>query len=195
LPTIYLASSSPRRRDLLNQINLPHIVIATDVDESLPGEMPPAEQVMELSRRKARAAARQLAVGVIIAADTVVVLNNEVLGKPENEADALAILERLQGATHEVYTGLTVLELPGERVLTDFERTTVKMREADRAELMRYVQSGEPLDKAGAYGIQGLASVFVEGIRGCYFNVVGLPITRLVLMLKKMDIDVSAYWR
>lgn len=194
MPNIYLASSSPRRRELLNQIRLPHTVLAMEVDESLPPGLSPAEQVMALSRRKAAAAAEQLADGVVIAADTVVALGDMVLGKPENRAEALDMLERLQGATHEVYTGLTVLKLPGGRMLTDYERTGVEMRPAGRAELERYVRTGESMDKAGAYGIQGLASVFISGIRGCYFNVVGLPVFKLVQMLKELGIDVTEYW-
>lgn len=197
MPTIYLASSSPRRRELLEQIHLPHTVITTDTDESLPCDIPPAEQVMALSRRKADAAANMLAEakGIIIAADTTVVLDGEVLGKPVHEDDALTMLERLQGRTHEVYTGLTVYELPGGYVITDFERTEVKMRKIDREELVRYVRTNEPFDKAGAYGIQGFAAIFIEGLRGCYFNVVGLPIFKLAQLLKKLNIEVSLYWR
>ncbi len=193
--TIYLASSSPRRRELLDQIGLPHTVITMEVDESLPPGLSPVEQVITLSRRKAGAAAIKLAKGIVIAADTVVVLDGQVLGKPANETEALAMLERLQGTIHEVFTGVTVIELPGSRVLSNYERTEVQMRDVSRDELVRYVASKEPFDKAGAYGVQGLAAVFVAGIRGCYFNVVGLPLFKLAQMLKELDVDVSNYWR
>jgi len=193
--TIYLASSSPRRRELLDQIGLPHTVITMEVDESLPPGLSPVEQVITLSRRKAGAAAIKLAEGIVIAADTVVVLDGQVLGKPANETEALAMLERLQGTIHEVFTGVTVIELPGSRVLSNYERTEVQMRDVSRDELVRYVATKEPFDKAGAYGVQGLAAVFVAGIRGCYFNVVGLPLFKLAQMLKELDVDVSNHWR
>ncbi|TYO98038.1 Maf family protein [Desulfallas thermosapovorans] len=195
MPTIYLASSSPRRRELLDQIGLPHVVFTVDIDETLPPGLPPAEQVMSLSRSKAEAAAATLAEGIVLAADTVVVLGGEVLGKPENESAARVMLERLQGNTHEVYTGITLMELAGGRVLSGYERTEVRLREMSRAEIEHYVATKEPLDKAGAYGVQGRAAVFVAGIRGCYFNVVGLPLFKLAQMLKELNIEVSQCWR
>ncbi len=195
MPTIYLASSSPRRRELLEQIGLPYTIVSFDVDESLSPGLSPVEQVIALSQRKAGAAASISSEGIVIAADTVVVLDGQVLGKPANEAEALTMLERLQGNVHEVLTGITLLELAGDRVFSDFERTEVQMRDVSRDELMRYIATKEPFDKAGSYGVQGLAAVFVAGIRGCYFNVVGLPLFKLTQMLKKFDVDVSNYWR
>jgi len=195
LPTIYLASSSPRRHELLDQIGLPHTVLTLEVDESLPPGLSPADQVVSLSRRKANAAFSKLVEGIVVAADTVVVLDGLILGKPANETEALEMLDRLQGGIHEVFTGITVLELSSGRVLSDYERTEVQMRNVSRDELMRYVATKEPLDKAGAYGVQGRAAVFVAGIRGCYFNVVGLPLFKLTQLLKKLDVDVSNYWR
>jgi len=194
LPQIYLASSSPRRRELLSQIKLPYQILTREVDETLPPGIPPAEQVLTLSRRKAAAAAEKLNAGIIIAADTVVALGEVVLGKPQNAAEALDMLDRLQGKVHEVYSGITLLEMPGNRMLSDYERTEVIMRPASRAELARYVATDEPMDKAGAYGIQGLAAVFVTGIKGCYYNVVGLPVSKLVTMLGEFGIDVTACW-
>lgn len=191
---IYLASSSPRRRELLSQIKLPYQILTREVDETLPPGIPPAEQVLTLSRRKAAAAAEKLDAGIIIAADTVVALGEVVLGKPQNAADALDMLERLQGKVHEVYSGITLLEVPGNRMLSGYERTEVIMRPAGRAELARYAATDEPMDKAGGYGIQGLAAVFVTGIKGCYYNVVGLPVSKLVTMLGEFGIDVTACW-
>ncbi|SFG76418.1 septum formation protein [Desulfotomaculum arcticum] len=194
MPEIYLASSSPRRRELLGQIKLPHQILTMEVDETLPPGIPPAEQVLTLSRRKALAAAEKLDAGIVIAADTVVALDEIVLGKPRNAAEALDMLERLQGKAHEVFSGITLLKIPGNRVLSDYERTEVIMRRAGRAELARYIATGEPMDKAGAYGIQGLAAVFVTGIKGCYYNVVGLPVAKLVTMLREFGINVTACW-
>ncbi|MFA7467947.1 MAG: Maf family protein, partial [Desulfotomaculaceae bacterium] len=164
------------------------------VDESLPPGMTAPEQVESLSRRKANYAARQLPGGVVIAADTVVVLDGEVLGKPEDETMAMEMLERLQGRTHEVFTGVTVWDIVRGSSVTGHDRTFVDMRPVTRDELFRYIATGEPMDKAGAYGIQGLGSVLITGIRGCYFNVMGLPVYKLTLMLKELDIDVSEYW-
>ena len=194
MPQIYLASASPRRRELLSQIKLPYQILTREVDETLPPGIPPAEQVLTLSRRKAAAAAEKLNAGIIIAADTVVALGEVVLGKPQNAAEALDMLDRLQGKVHEVYSGITLLEVPGNRMLSDYERTEVIMRHAGRAELARYAATGEPMDKAGAYGIQGLAAVFITEIKGCYYNVVGLPVSKLVTMLGEFGIDVTACW-
>ncbi|WP_027366180.1 Maf family protein [Desulfotruncus alcoholivorax] len=194
MPDIYLASSSPRRKELLDRIKLPHQVLNIEVNETLLPGIPPAEQVLTLSRRKAAAAAEKLDAGIIIAADTVVALDEVVLGKPRNAAEALDMLEKLQGKVHAVFSGITLLEIPGNRLLSDYERTEVFMRRAGRAELERYVATGEPMDKAGAYGIQGLAAVFVTEIKGCYYNVVGLPVSKLVMMLEEFDIDVTACW-
>ncbi|MCL2337927.1 MAG: Maf family protein [Firmicutes bacterium] len=195
MPKIYLASSSPRRRDILNLIRLPHLVLDIDVDESVPPAMSAPEQVELLSSRKAAYAVRLLSHGLVIAADTVVALDGEVLGKPADEAKALGMLERLQGRTHEVFTGVTVWDIAVGRAVTGHEHTEVTMRAAGREELLKYIATGEPMDKAGAYGIQGLGSVLITGIRGCYFNVMGLPVYKLTRMLKELGIDVSEYWR
>lgn len=194
MTAIYLASSSPRRRELLNQIGLPYKVLSLDVDENLPPGLSPAEQVTTLAWRKAEAAARQVESGVVIAADTVVALGDKVLGKPDDESGSLAMLKQLQGKTHQVYTGLTLWRLPDGPVLTDFECTGVHLRRIGREELERYVKTGEPADKAGAYGIQGRAAVFVSGIEGCYFNVVGLPLFKLAQMLKELGLEITGYW-
>lgn len=194
MPHIYLASSSPRRHEILELIKLPHTVLALDVDETMLPGMPPEKQVETLSRRKAGAAAERLKRGVIIAADTIVVLDGAVLGKPEDRPAAVVMLERLQGRTHEVFTGVTVWDVAGGRTVTGHEQTLVEMRPAGRDELTRYVMTGEPLDKAGSYGVQGMGSIFVSGIRGCYFNVMGLPVYKLTRMLRELGIDVTGYW-
>jgi len=189
-----LASSSPRRREILELIKLPHKVITVEVDESLVRGIPPEEQVELLSRSKARAAAERVNEGLIIAADTLVVLDEKVLGKPENVESAIGILKQLLGRTHRVFTGVTVWDVSTGRAVTAHECTVVEMRQATHEEISRYVRTGEPMDKAGAYGIQGLGSIFITGIQGCYFNVMGLPVYKLTRLLRELGLDVTRYW-
>lgn len=185
---IILASGSPRRRELLTQMGLSFRVVVSDADETVDKSLSPAEQVSLISRRKAGAVAE--AVGpdaLVIAADTIVALEGQVMGKPHSRAEAAEMLSRLSGRTHEVYTGFT-LQL-GERVITQAERTAVTFRDLTQSEIEAYVDTGEPMDKAGAYGIQGLGSLLVSGIRGDYFNVMGLPVCRLGQALKEFGLD------
>lgn len=176
---LILASASPRRRELLDRMGLAHVVVPADVDETpLPGEAP-EELVSRLAEAKATHVLRAHAADrpVVLAADTVVVVDGTVLGKPADAADAAAMLRRLSGRTHEVLTGVAVAR--GDRVEVVVERTAVTFAELDDAEIAAYVGTGEPLDKAGAYGIQGRGGNFVTRIEGSYDNVVGLP-TRTV---------------
>ena len=186
---IILASNSPRRRELLGQIGVTDFkVSAPNVDESVEDGLSPARIVEELSLRKARAAAKKAGPGdLIIAADTVVALDGAVLGKPRNEAGAFAMLSALSGREHHVYTGVTVLQ--GERAVTEHEETAVAFRALSPGEIRGYIATGEPMDKAGAYGIQGLGALLVSGIRGDYCNVVGLPVFRLGRMLTQFGIN------
>lgn len=187
-----LASNSPRRRELLGQMGLKDFkIVAPDVDESVEDGLSPAAMVERLSLRKAKAAAEKAgADGLIIAADTVVALDGKVLGKPRGEADAFAMLSSLSGREHHVYTGVTVLQ--GERAVTEHEETAVVFRTLEPGEIRGYIATGEPMDKAGAYGIQGLGALLVSGIRGDYCNVVGLPVFRLGGILKQFGIDLLA---
>lgn len=186
---IILASQSPRRKELLGQMGLRGFkVTSPDVDETVDEHMPPAQVVEELSRRKALAvAAHADPDDLIIAADTVVALEGAVLGKPADQRDAFAMLSALSGNRHYVYTGLTVIQ--GDRVVTQHECTTVTFRELEPEEISHYIATGEPMDKAGAYGIQGLGAMLVAGIEGDYFNVVGLPIFRLSRILADFGLD------
>lgn len=188
-PKIILASNSPRRRELLGQMGLKDFeVAAPNVDESVEGGLSPAGMVEELSLRKARAAAEKAGPSdLIIAADTVVALDGAVLGKPRDEADAFAMLSALSGREHCVYTGVTVLR--GDRADTGHEETAVAFRELAPAEIRGYIATGEPMDKAGAYGIQGVGALLVRGIRGDYCNVVGLPVFRLGRMLAQFGVN------
>ena len=186
---IILASKSPRRRELLEQMGVRDFrIITPDIDEHMDRDLPPAELVRQISEEKARAVAAQVGPdAVVIAADTVVALDGAVLGKPADELDAFKMLSTLSGCRHQVYTGLTVLR--GEEQYTVSEETTVTFRELSAEEIDRYVATGEPMDKAGAYGIQGYGALLVEGIQGDYYNVMGLPVCRLGLLLRRLGVD------
>jgi septum formation protein len=179
-PDIVLASGSPRRKELLSTLGLPFRTEVSDADESIAERMPPSAFVETLARRKASAIAAKYQgtqrETLIIGADTIVVLDGQILGKPTSEAHAKDMLTMLQGRTHEVYTGLCVLRILDRREIVGHSRTEVTMRPLSREEITRYVNSGEPLDKAGAYAIQGLGSTIVTRISGDYFTVVGLPL-------------------
>ena len=186
---IVLASGSPRRKELLTQMGLPFRVLVSDADETVDPSLPPAEQVALISRRKADAAAQAAGPdALVIAADTMVALAGRVMGKPHSPGEAAEMLSALQGKTHQVYTGLTLRQ--GGRTESCVECTAVTFRPMTSAEVEGYVATGEPMDKAGAYGIQGLGGVFVEGIQGDYFNVMGLPICRLGTLLKTFGVEV-----
>lgn len=181
--SIILASNSPRRRELLAQIGIRDFqILSPDVDEAVEPGLSPARMVEALSLRKAQAAAgRAGADDLILAADTVVALDGRVLGKPRDQEEAFAMLSALSGREHRVYTGVTVLR--GGQAATEHEETAVAFRALSPEEIRDYIATGEPMDKAGAYGIQGVGALLVQGIRGDYCNVVGLPLFRLGRML------------
>lgn len=182
---IILASQSPRRKELLKLLGHPFTVQVASVDETME-DLPVEQAVAALSRRKATA----IEAGkdrIVIGADTVVVLEKTVLGKPKDEEEAARMLRSLSGRTHQVMTGVCVMR--GTQVLTHTEITQVKFRVLTEAEIRDYVATKEPMDKAGAYGIQGGAARFVESIVGDYYNVVGLPVCRLGLMLDRIMED------
>ena len=187
--SIVLASGSPRRKELMEMLRVRDLVIlpAKGEEKAAPG-LPPAELVKALASHKGR----EVAVlckedDVVIAADTVVCLDDEILGKPANEQDAERMLKALSGRDHRVFTGVTVAR--GGRVLSDYEETAVHFRPLTEREIAAYIKTGEPMDKAGAYGIQGRASLFVRGIEGDFFNVMGLPLCKLGEMLKEIGIS------
>lgn len=172
----------------MTSLGLTFTVYATDVDESAPEELSPGELVAVLSRRKAEAAAAIFADSVVVAADTVVSIGGEILGKPKGEEDAARMLHTLSGSRHTVYTGVTVIS--GGEVFSDVTATDVYMRELEDGEICDYIRTGEPRDKAGAYGIQGLGGVFVTRIEGEYFNVTGMPKEATARLLRLAGVDI-----
>ena len=184
---LILASQSPRRRELLGLTGLDFIVRVADIDETMDPGKAPFEEVARVSRAKAEAVARKPG-DVVIAADTIVVCGNEVLGKPHSEADAFRMLKLLSGRSHEVMTGMTVLR-DGEAI-THTEVTKIHFRDLIDAEIRAYIASGEPMDKAGAYGIQGGAALFADEMVGDYYNVMGLPVCRLAMILRSLGLPI-----
>ena len=180
---IILASQSPRRRELLGLFGLPFTICVADIDETMDPSKPAADEVARVSRCKALAVPRGED-AVVIAADTIVVCQGKVLGKPHTPEEAVQMLSLLSGRDHQVMTGVTVLRGSQERVFTEI--TDLHFRELTEKEIRRYVNSGEPMDKAGAYGIQGGAALFCEKMAGDYYNVMGLPVCRLGQILKEL---------
>ena len=186
-----LASQSPRRRELLGQMGFSFTVRPAKGEELPHPELTPAQLVEELARQKAlEVSAEAASDDVVVAADTVVAIDGKVLGKPHDKAQAAEMLSALSGREHTVYTGVAVKR--GETLLVEHEATQVRFRPLTEREIDLYIQTGEPMDKAGSYGIQGYGALLVEGIRGDYFNVVGLPICRLGRMLAQVGEDALA---
>ena len=183
---VILASGSPRRKELLEMLGLEFEIHPAKGEEKADAGMSPEKLVCALAGAKAAEVAVEYPDALIIAADTIVWAENEVLGKPKNEADAVRMLKLLSGRSHKVYTGLAVSR--GDKTELAAEETEVIFRVLDEDEINAYVATGEPLDKAGAYGIQGKASVFVEGIKGDYYNVMGLPLCRLGEILRSIGV-------
>ena len=188
---LVLASESPRRRELLGGLGVPFSVIPSKICESKIASDDPGRLVEELARHKAEAVAAELPSSqesLVIGADTIVVLNGIVLGKPKDEADAVTMLQRLSGCWHQVFTGIAVTQSVSGCSLYSHEVTAVKFRSLSAEEIAAYVATKEPLDKAGAYGIQGKGALLVERIDGCYFNVVGLPLVKLAGLLARFGV-------
>ncbi|OGU69258.1 MAG: septum formation protein Maf [Ignavibacteria bacterium RBG_16_36_9] len=184
---INLASKSPRRRKLLKQLGIKFKAFSVNsVEDFLDGEHP-VDCVKRLALQKMDRAKRRVNNNIIITADTIVVLRGMVIGKPTSKTDAVKILSLLSGKVHTVYTGFCVLNQKTNKQLLDYEKTEVEFRKLNKDEIVDYVVSGSPMDKAGAYGIQDdFGAVFVKRINGCYYNVVGLPLTKLYKALRKI---------
>lgn len=191
---LVLASSSPRREQLLRSIGLKARILPSEAEEQFDPALAPESVVLELAGRKAAAVAHKLREngerGIVIGADTIVVLEGRVLGKPENRRHALEMLSSLQGCQHEVYTGVALVDTETGDSARGCRMTRVRMKPSSHERLERYVDTGEPLDKAGAYAIQGIGATLVESMEGCYFNVVGLPLSLLSDMLDEFGVKI-----
>jgi septum formation protein len=180
---LILASGSPRRRELLTLLQVPFEVLTAPCDENI-APCPPEQMVRELALRKALSAARVCQNGaLVIGSDTVVALEGKIFGKPKDAEQAFEMLRQLQGRTHQVYTGVAIVEAQSETQNVSFCCTDVRVAPMSEEELRGYIATGEPMDKAGAYGIQGFFAPFVTGIDGCYYNVMGLPLHTLRTLL------------
>ncbi|MCC6792960.1 MAG: septum formation inhibitor Maf [Thermomicrobiales bacterium] len=188
---LILASASPRRFDLLSTLGLPFTVVTSGVDEEVEDDSRPGEMVVHLAERKAQSVAGSLIGALVIGADTTVAIDGLVLNKPLDADDARRMLRLLRGRDHEVWTGVVVLDAATGRQEQRAVRSLVRMRAYSDDEIEAYVATGEPLDKAGAYAIQGGAGVFVERIEGCYANVVGLPLCALSELLAGFDLTIE----
>jgi septum formation protein len=184
---LVLASSSPRREDILKQLKLKFTIVPGKIDESKYTETDPEKLVKKLALEKAKSVSDLVEDALIIAADTVVVYENEILGKPEDSEEAKEQLKLLSGKEHQVMTGIAVLSSETGELYVENNITIVKMLNISDETIDKYISTGEPLDKAGSYGIQGLGGLFVEGIKGSYYSVVGLPIHQLAEILDKFN--------
>lgn len=183
---LILASTSPRRAQILERENMRFKVISPDNVDEEKTSSDPVDHVLELSRRKVESVSGKVKEGLILGADTVVVLNGEILGKPNDEQEAQRILKKLSGRTHRVYTGLSLMDKTSGRILSAYDCTVVEFNELDQEEIESYIATGEPMDKAGAYGIQGMGSFLVDQIKGNLDNVIGLPMQKFRELLKKI---------
>ena len=192
LGPIVLASSSPRRHELLARLGLPFEIAVSGVDEEASPDLPPDALVIELADQKARAVAAGRAAGLVVGADTTVVLDGAVLGKPADPTDAVRMLGLLRDRVHRVYTGVAVVDVATGRIERGLVGCDVRMRAYGDDEIATYVATGEPLDKAGAYGIQGRGGSLVVGVDGCFNNVVGLPLCELATLLGRFGVAMDA---
>ena len=183
---LILASASPRRAELLSRLGLPFETKPSGASERIDTPLPPPQHVLEIAARKTKAIASQEQNAIVIGADSVVTINDTILEKPRDDAHAIEMLTLLSGKTHQVLTGLVLTNTHTSQTLTDTTITQVTMRDLTQEDIQRYVATGDSLDKAGSYAAQGLSAIFVESISGCFYNVVGLPITRLWAMLHQL---------
>jgi len=182
---VVLASQSPRRIELLKKIINDFEIKVSNIDESI-NLNDPIRFVTEISKRKAQEVAQYINQGIIIGADSIVVLDDKILGKPKDEQEAIWMLTNLSGRQHQVFTGISIIKQPEDELISDYEVTNVKFRELESWEILKYIQTEKPFDKAGSYGIQDGSAVFAEKVDGCFYNVMGLPVTKLFKLLKPL---------
>lgn len=181
---LILASASPRRAELLELLGLEFEVIESHLDEKNEFYTVPEVHVLELAHKKASKVAENINSGLVVGADTIVVIDDTIIGKPINNTEAQEMLQRLSGRGHTVYTGFAIIEHPSGKAVSEYERTEVFFRDLTKSEIEHYVENDNPLDKAGAYGIQDQSAIFVDRVQGCFYNVVGFPVTKFYVTLK-----------
>lgn len=187
---IILASASPRRKLLFTQTGFDYEIVPSDFEEYFDTNISAQENAIVLSKLKAFEVAKRFQNAFVVGADTIVVLNGDIMGKPTDDNDAVSMLKKLSGREHTVYTAFTIVDRPSNNFISEIETTIVKFRELDEEEIYSYVKSGSPLDKAGAYGIQDdYGALFVERINGCFYNVVGFPLTKFYITIKKFQTE------
>ncbi len=189
---IILASASPRRQTLFHQIGFDFEVRQSSIEEVFDKTKTPEENVIRLAEAKVLDIAKEIDDAFIIGADTIVVLNGEMMGKPVDDRDAFRMLNKLSGREHKVFTGFAIVDKPSNKIVSNVEITSVKFRDLEDEEILEYVKSKSPADKAGAYGIQDdYGAVFVERINGCFYNVVGFPLTKFYITLQKFQKEIA----
>lgn len=200
MPKLILASASPRRKDLLKQIGLEFEAYPADIDETSIGYADARKYAEEMSRQKALMVAKKFydipdEEYLVLGADTTVEVDGTILGKPKDHADAVRMLETIQGRWHRVITGITLVNSRTREVITDSELTRVKIRRMTQEMIRAYLNTGESMDKAGAYGAQGFGSLIVERVEGCFFNVIGLPLHKLSLLLERQGVVMLSWYK
>ncbi len=190
MKSIILASASPRRKELLANLGLEFTVIPADIKEDFNATIKPHELAQELSQEKAKAVTGKVKNALVIAADTFIIYRGKIMGKPHTTAEAYDMLQTLNGKSHKVITGFTIIDTENGKSISRSVETKVFMKKLTSAEINNYVMSGEPLDKAGAYAIQGLGATIIEKITGDYFNIVGLPLSALAESLREFGIHI-----
>lgn len=189
---IILASASPRRQTLFHQIGFDFEVRQSSIEEVFDKTKTPEENVIRLAEAKVLDIAKEIDDAFIIGADTIVVLNGEMMGKPVDDRDAFRMLNKLSGREHKVFTGFAIVDKPSNKIVSNVEITSVKFRDLEDEEILEYVKSKSPADKAGAYGIQDdYGAVFVERINGCFYNVVGFPLAKFYITLQKFQKEIA----
>lgn len=187
---IILASASPRRKLLFTQTGFDYEIVPSDFEEYFDTNISAQENAIVLSKLKAIEVAKRFQNAFVVGADTVVVLNGDIMGKPTDDNDAVSMLKKLSSREHTVYTAFTIVDRPSNKFISEIETTIVKFRELEEEEIYSYVKSGSPMDKAGAYGIQDdYGALFVERINGCFYNVVGFPLTKFYISIKKFQAE------
>jgi septum formation protein len=190
---IILATTSPRRHGLAQTMGLDFEVVPSNYEEDMAKKMKPKDMVMAFSYGKATDVAKKFQEGIVIGVDTIVVFNGKNLGKPKTKEEAFKMLMSYSGKKQQVYSGVCLIDCKTGKTIRDCEITEVYFRKMDDEEIRRYIATGEPMDKAGAYGIQGLSSIFIKKLNGCYFNVMGFPIHNIYKNLKKLGVNIFEY--